>query len=52
MNTDFGVKHLTGLAWLLPLIAVLLAVLLFIRKKYKFGENFDRAVIRYICYFM
>ena len=52
MNTDFGVKHLTGLAWLLPLIAVLLTVLLCIRKKYKLGENFDKAVVRYTCYFM
>ena len=52
MNTDFGPKHLTGLAWLLPLIAVLLTVLLIIRKKKNLGEQFDRAVIRYTCYFM
>ena len=52
MNTDFGPKHLLGLAWLLPLIAILLSVLLFIRKKYKLGEGFDRGVIRYTCYFM
>ena len=52
MNTDFGYKHLTGLAWLLPLIAILLFVLIFIRKKLRLGENFDKAVIRYTCYFM
>ena len=52
MNPDFGYKHLTGLAWLLSLIAVVLAVLLIIRKKWKLGEKFDRAVIRYTCYFM
>ena len=44
MNTDFGYKHLTGLAWLLPLIAILLFVLIFIRKKLRLGENFDKAV--------
>ena len=47
MNLDFGPKHLTGLAWLLPLIATLLIVLLTIRKKKGYGEKFDRAVIRY-----
>ena len=52
MNTDFGPKHLLGLAWLLPLIAVVLTALLFIRKKFKLGEAYDRAVIRYTCYFM
>lgn len=52
MNADFGAKHLTGLAWLFTLIAVLLTTLLIIRKKYNKGENFDRAVIRYTCYFM
>ena len=52
MNLDFGPKHLTGLAWLLPLIAIVIAVLLIIRKKNNFGEKFDRAVIRYTCYFM
>ena len=52
MNLDFGTKHLTGLAWLLPLIAVALVILLTIRKKKGYGEKFDRAVIRYTCYFM
>ena len=52
MNPDFGTKHLTGLAWLFSLIAVLLIVLLVIRKKRNLGEAFDRAVIRYTCYFM
>ena len=52
MNLDFGTKHLTGLAWLLPLIAALLTVLLVIRKKRGLGESFDKAVIRYTCYFM
>ena len=52
MNPDFGYKHLTGLAWLFTLIATLLIVLLVVKKKYKFGENYDRAVIRYTAYFM
>ena len=52
MNVDFGYKHLTGLAWLLSLVAILLFVLIFIRKKLRFGEKFDKAVIRYTCYFM
>ena len=52
MNVDFGPKHLTGLAWLLSLIAVVLTVLLVIKKKGKLGGNFDRAVIRYTAYFM
>ena len=52
MNPDFGYKHITGLLWLLPLIAVVIAVLLIIKKKYKFDEKFDRAVIRYAFYFI
>ena len=28
MNPDFGYKHLTGLAWLLGLIAIVMTVLL------------------------
>ena len=52
MNADFGYKHLVGLAWLLPLIALVLTVLLVIRKKRGLGERFDKAVIRYTCYFM
>lgn len=52
MNLDFGHKHLTGLAWLLSLIAIALVVLLFIRKRWSFGEKFDKRVIRYTCYFM
>ena len=51
-NVDFGAKHLTGLAWLLPLIAVVLTVLLVIKKKGNFGESYDKRVIRYTCYFM
>ena len=52
MNPDFGYKHLVGLAWLLTLIAAALAVLLTVKKKKNLGEGFDRAVIRYTCYFM
>ena len=52
MPGDFGFKHLTGLAWLFSLITVLLVVLLIIKRKLNKGENFDRAVIRYTCYFM
>ena len=52
MNPDFGSKHLIGLAWLLTLIAAALAVLLIVKKKYRLDEKFDRAVIRYTCYFM
>ena len=52
MIPDFGTKHLTGLAWLLSLIAIMLVFLLNVRKKKGFGEKFDRAVIRYTCYFM
>ena len=52
MNQDFGYKHLVGLAWLFLLIAGVLTVLLLIKKKWKKGEEFDRAVIRYVCYFM
>ena len=52
MIPDFGTKHLTGLAWLLSLIAIVLAVLLIIKRKFKFDEKFDKAVIRYTCYFM
>ncbi len=52
MNVDFGYKHLTGLAWLLSLIAVTLIVLLVVKKKKKLGKSYDRAVIRYTCYFM
>ena len=52
MNENFGYKHLIGLAWLLPLIALLLTILLLIRKKWKLGERYDKAVIRYTCYFM
>ena len=52
MNVDFGYKHLTGLAWLASLIAVILVILLIFKRKYKLNEAFDRAVIRYTCYFM
>lgn len=52
MIVDFGYKHLTGLAWLLSLIVVLMTILLTVKKKYKLGKEFDRAVIRYTCYFM
>ena len=52
MNVDFGHKHLMGLAWLLSLIVVLLVLVLSVKKKFKFGEEYDRAVIRYTAYFM
>ena len=52
MVVDFGSKHLIGLAWLFSLIAIALAVLLIIRKKFNKGIDFDQAVIRYTCYFM
>ena len=52
MNPDFGYKHITGLLWLLPLIAILITVLVLIKKKYKLDEKFDRAVIRYAFYFI
>ena len=52
VNLDFGPKHLMGLSWLLPLIAVVLIILVSIKKIGKFDEKFDRAVIRYTCYFM
>ena len=52
VNVDFGPKHLTGLAWLACLIVALLIILVTIKKKYKPGDAFDRAVIRYTCYFM
>ena len=52
MNVDFGPKHLSGLAWLLALVAIILTALLIIRKKKGLGEQFDKAVIRYTCYFM
>lgn len=52
MPENFGFKHLTGLAWLFSLIAILLVVLLVIKKKYNKDEKYDRAVIRYTCYFM
>ena len=52
MNADFGYKHLSGLVWLMALIAIVMTALLIIRKKKNLGEKFDRAVIRYACYFM
>ena len=52
MNLDFGPKHLIGLAWLFSLIAIVLTVLLVLRKKFKGGVAYDKAVIRYVCYFM
>ena len=52
MNADFGYKHLCGLLWLGLLIAALLAVVLYFRKRLGKGEDYDRAVIRYTCYFM
>ena len=52
MITDFGYKHLTGLAWLLSLIAIVLAVLLIVRKKFNKDEAYDKGVIRGVCYFM
>ena len=52
MPQNFGFKHLVGLAWLFSLIIILLVVLLMIKKKYNKGETYDRAVVRYTCYFM
>ena len=52
MNLDFGHKHLFGLAWLTVLIITLLVILLYLRKRFKLTENYDRAVIRYTCYFL
>ena len=43
---DFGSKHLLGLAWLLPLIAILLTILLTVRKKYNKGMKYDLGVIK------
>lgn len=42
---NFGSKHLLGLAWVLPLVAVLLVLTLIIRKKKGYGESYDRKVI-------
>ena len=52
MNTDFGYKHICGLIWLSVLIAIILVSVLYIRKRFGRGEAFDRAFIRYTCYFM
>lgn len=50
--TDFGFKHLFGLFWLFSLIIITLIITLRIKKRYKKDESYDRAVIRYTCYFM
>ena len=52
MNPDFGYKHITGLVWILTLVAVALVVTLLVKKKLKLGEAFDKAVIRYTCCIM
>ena len=52
MVQNFSPKHFIGLGWLFALIAIMLTTLLIIRKKFNKGEKFDRAVIRYTCYFM
>lgn len=52
MNTDFGYKHICGLVWLAVLIAVILVTALYIKKRFDLGKSFDRAFIRYTCYFM
>lgn len=52
MPDNFGFKHITGLVWLFSLITILLIVLLIIKRKYHKDEKFDKAVIRYTCYFM
>ena len=52
MPQNFGYKHLTGLCWLFLLIIILLSILLFVRKKFNKGEQFDTKVIRYTCFFM
>ena len=49
---NFGRKHILGLVWLGSSIIILLIALLIIRKKFKKGSNYDRAVIRYTAYFM
>jgi energy-converting hydrogenase Eha subunit A len=43
---DFGIKHLTGLAWLFSIIITLLVTLLHIRKEKQNKERFDLAVIK------
>ncbi|MBR5900263.1 MAG: YwaF family protein [Clostridia bacterium] len=52
MVPNFSSKHVIGLIWLFALIGVVLAVLLILKKKFNFGEKFDKAVIRFTCYFM
>ena len=52
MILDFGYKHLTGLAWLFSLIAIVLVTLLVIRKKINNKDRYDKGVIKGICYFM
>lgn len=52
MPQNFGYKHLVGLVWLFSLITILLVVLLVIKKKFNKSEKYDRAVVRYTCYFM
>ena len=52
MVQNFSPKHIFGLIWLFALIAIVIATLLIVKKKYNFGTKFDRAVIRYTCYFM
>lgn len=42
---NFGSKHLTGLLWVFTAIAVVLTVLLLIRKRFGKGESYDRKVI-------
>ncbi len=43
---NFGSKHLLGLAWVVPLVALVLIITLFIRKRKGLGENYDRGVIK------
>ena len=43
---DFGIKHLTGLAWLFSLIIGLLIALLYIRKKQQNLIAYDLWVIK------
>ena len=55
MNSEivnFGYKHLTGLAWLFSLITIMLVVLLYIRRKFNKGVEYDTAVIKWTCVFM
>jgi uncharacterized membrane protein YwaF len=42
---NFGSKHLFGLLWLFSVITIVLIILLIIRKKFHYGNRYDRRVI-------